>query len=150
MLERRKNMKMNRRELLWIGFAAAACSAGNPRAFASGTKPVIRLSMASYSFHKFDMAHVIDFMHQLKCPYLNVKDVHLPMTPLADVPHLVQFNIATRAAKVRIPQGCRLEILRRCAHSLRASASGALREGVRHSHGIAQSRSPGCRVAFSV
>ncbi len=90
MFERQKNMKMNRRELLWTGLAAAACSAGSTWSFASGTKPVIRLGMASYSFHKFDIAHVIDFMHQLKCPYLNVKDVHLPMTPLADVPRLAQ------------------------------------------------------------
>ncbi len=43
----------------------------------------IRLGVASYSFHKFDRAHVIEFMKQLDTPYLNVKDVndHLPMRP---------------------------------------------------------------------
>jgi hypothetical protein len=45
----------------------------------------IRLGIASYTFRNFDSAHLIDFMHQLKTPYLNLKDVHLPMTPLANV-----------------------------------------------------------------
>jgi len=46
-------------------------------------RPQLRLGVASYSFHKFDRAHVIDFMKQLNTPYLNAKDVndHLPMTP---------------------------------------------------------------------
>jgi len=87
---RLENRKMNRRELLWTGFASAACSVGNRQIFTSGTKPVIRLGIASYSFHKIDVTHVIDFMHQLKCPYLNVKDVHLPIEPHSDVPHLAQ------------------------------------------------------------
>lgn len=39
-------------------------------------------------FRKFKPAQVIEFMHELKYPYLNIKDVHLPMTPLADVPAL--------------------------------------------------------------
>jgi len=45
----------------------------------------IRLGIASYTFRKFDDAHLIDFMHQLKTPYLNLKDVHLPMKPLDQV-----------------------------------------------------------------
>jgi hypothetical protein len=45
----------------------------------------IRLGIASYTFRNFDSTHLIDFMHQLKTPYLNLKDVHLPMTPLANV-----------------------------------------------------------------
>ncbi len=40
----------------------------------------IRLGVASYSFRKFSPADVIKFMKQLNTPYLNVKDVHLPMT----------------------------------------------------------------------
>jgi sugar phosphate isomerase/epimerase len=45
--------------------------------------PQIRLGIASYSFHKFDRAHVIDFVKQLNTPYLNAKDVndHLPLKP---------------------------------------------------------------------
>jgi sugar phosphate isomerase/epimerase len=39
----------------------------------------IRLGVASYSFRKFDRSHVIEFTKQLNTPYLNVKDVHLPM-----------------------------------------------------------------------
>jgi len=45
----------------------------------------IRLGIASYTFRKFDDSHLIDFMHQLKTPYLNLKDVHLPMKPLDQV-----------------------------------------------------------------
>jgi sugar phosphate isomerase/epimerase len=45
----------------------------------------IRLGVASYSFHKFDRAHVIEFMKQLNTAWLNAKDVndHLPMKPPA-------------------------------------------------------------------
>jgi sugar phosphate isomerase/epimerase len=42
----------------------------------------IRLGIASYTFRSFDSAHLIDFMHQLKTPLLNLKSVHLPMTSL--------------------------------------------------------------------
>jgi sugar phosphate isomerase/epimerase len=49
------------------------------------SRPRIRLGIASYSFHKFDRAHVIDFVKQLNTPYLNAKDVndHLPSKPPA-------------------------------------------------------------------
>lgn len=61
-------------------------------AFAAGTGPIsaspIRLGIASYTFRNFDQAHLIDFMKQLKTPYLNLKDVHLPMTPADQVPKL--------------------------------------------------------------
>jgi len=53
----------------------------------------IRLGIASYTFRNFDQAHLIDFMKELKTPYLNLKDVHLPMTP-AD-------QVAVRAAQYR-------------------------------------------------
>ncbi len=39
----------------------------------------IRLGIASYTFRKFDDAHLIDFMRQLKTPWLNLKDAHLKM-----------------------------------------------------------------------
>jgi sugar phosphate isomerase/epimerase len=47
------------------------------------SRPQIKLGIASYSFHKFDRAHVIDFVKQLNTPYLNAKDVndHLPIKP---------------------------------------------------------------------
>lgn len=60
------------------GFAFA------PAAKPSATSP-IRLGIASYTFRKFDQAHLIDFMKELKTPYLNLKDFHLPMTPLDHV-----------------------------------------------------------------
>jgi len=66
-------------------------------AFTADTPPSppspVRLGIASYTFRKFDQAHLIDFMKQLKTPYLNLKDVHLPMTPVD--------QIASRAAEYR-------------------------------------------------
>jgi sugar phosphate isomerase/epimerase len=49
------------------------------------TELPIRLGIASYTFRSFDSAHLIDFMHQLRTPLLNLKDTHLPMTPLDQV-----------------------------------------------------------------
>ena len=45
--------------------------------------PPIRLGVASYSFHKFDRAKVIEFLKELNVTTLNAKDIkdHLPMTP---------------------------------------------------------------------
>jgi len=59
----------------------------------SASAAPIRLGIASYTFRKFDTAHLIDFMHQLKTPYLNLKEMHLPMSP-AD-------TVAARAAALR-------------------------------------------------
>src|SRR5215471_16853294 len=76
-------------------FAAAAVSPG-PTNFLVA-QPVssspIRLGIASYTFRNFDQAHLIEFMKELKTPYLNLKDVHLPMTPVDQV--------ASRAAQYR-------------------------------------------------
>lgn len=56
---------------------------------AAGRAPLrpasIRLGVASYSLRKLDDTHVIAAMKQLRTPYLNVKDTHLPMTPLDTV-----------------------------------------------------------------
>lgn len=41
----------------------------------------MRLGIASYTFRKFPPAKLIDFMHELGTPYLNLKDVHLAMGP---------------------------------------------------------------------
>jgi len=77
---------------------SASALLSNPAlALAAETRPVssspIRLGIASYTFREFDQAHLIDFMKQLKTPYLNLKDVHLPMTP-AD-------QVAAKAAEYR-------------------------------------------------
>ena len=85
------NNPMSRRNLLRGGamLGAAALVSKSPSAFAAPQRPIpaspIRLGIASYTFRKFDQAHLIDFMHQLKTPYLNLKDVHLPMKPLDQV-----------------------------------------------------------------
>ena len=72
----------SRRNLLQAA-AAAAVAASFPEASSASPTAVspspILLGVASYSFHKLDRQHVIDGTKALKTPYLNVKDVHLPM-----------------------------------------------------------------------
>jgi len=82
---------MTRRNLLRGGAMLSASAFLSNPAFAvaadkklSGASP-IRLGIASYTFRKFDDAHLIQFMKDLKTPYLNLKDFHLPMTPLDQV-----------------------------------------------------------------
>ena len=45
----------------------------------------VKLGIASYTFRKFNPAQLIGFMKQLRTPYLNLKDTHLPMGPAAAV-----------------------------------------------------------------
>ena len=103
---------MSRRSVLRGGaMLSAAALVSNPaRSFAAQTHSLapspIRLGIASYTFRKFDQAHLIDFMHQLKTPYLNLKDVHLPMTPLDQVaPRAAEYRAAgfklTAAGSIR-------------------------------------------------
>lgn len=94
------SLSISRRNLLRTGtMLSASAFLSNPGfAFAEENKPSassspIRLGIASYTFRNFDQAHLIDFMKQLKTPYLNLKDSHLPMTPLDQV--------ATKAAEYR-------------------------------------------------
>jgi sugar phosphate isomerase/epimerase len=93
------SLSMTRRNLFRGGAAlsASVLLSNATFVFAGETKSSsslpIRLGIASYTFRKFDQAHLIDFMKQLKTPYLNLKDVHLPMTP-AD-------QVATKAAEYR-------------------------------------------------
>ena len=66
--------------------------------------PQIRLGVASYSFHKFDRAQVIEFVKQLHTPYLNAKDVkdHLPMSPPSATDEAVA---AYKAAGIELTSG---------------------------------------------
>ena len=45
----------------------------------------IRLGLATYTFRNFDAAKMVEYAKQLKTPYLNLKDMHLPLTPLDQV-----------------------------------------------------------------
>jgi sugar phosphate isomerase/epimerase len=47
--------------------------------------PSVRLGIASYSFRKFGEGDVIRFMKELNTPFLNLKDMHLPMNPTDDI-----------------------------------------------------------------
>ena len=80
--------KIRRRDFLSGGAAIAAVAALQTKpawgveftASDNAATSPIRLGVASYSFRKFGRADVSEFMKQLNTPYLNVKDVHLPMT----------------------------------------------------------------------
>jgi sugar phosphate isomerase/epimerase len=63
-----------------LNFAIENFGAAAESAPASGG---IRLGVASYSLRKFERARVIEFMKELKTPFLNAKDVkdHLPIAP---------------------------------------------------------------------
>jgi sugar phosphate isomerase/epimerase len=84
---------LSRRTLLRTSAALSASTLLSPLSLmaeapapASGLKPSpIRLGIASYTFRKFDSAKLVESMKQLKTPYLNLKDMHLPMTPLDQV-----------------------------------------------------------------
>jgi sugar phosphate isomerase/epimerase len=66
--------------------AASTLLPGGARALlAQGAKSPIRLGIASYTFRNFDVPHLIDFAKELKTPWLNLKDMHLPMTPADQV-----------------------------------------------------------------
>ena len=92
------NPTISRRALVGGGTAltASALLSNSALSFAAqapSSSSAIRLGIASYTFRKFDQAHLIDFMKQLKCTLLNLKDVHLPMTP--------PDQVAPRAAEYR-------------------------------------------------
>lgn len=71
--------------------AAAAATPSFLHAMALKTSPV-RLGIASYTFREFKQPQqLVDFMHQLNIKYVNLKDFHLPMTPLEDVAKTADF-----------------------------------------------------------
>ncbi|SFS13603.1 Sugar phosphate isomerase/epimerase [Granulicella pectinivorans] len=78
---------LSRRSLLRTSAALSASAMLSPLSAVaeppvSGLKPSpIRLGIASYTFRKFDSAKLMEFAKQLKTPYLNLKDMHLPMVP---------------------------------------------------------------------
>ncbi|RXH56071.1 sugar phosphate isomerase/epimerase family protein [Granulicella sibirica] len=82
---------VSRRSVLRASAALSASALFNPLARAGGFSGApdapspIRLGIASYTFRKFNDTQLIEFMKQLKTPYLNLKDTHLPMTPLDQV-----------------------------------------------------------------
>jgi sugar phosphate isomerase/epimerase len=82
---------LSRRSLLRTSAALSASALLSPLTAVaeppvSGLKPSpIRLGIASYTFRKFDSAKLVEFAKQLKTPYLNLKDMHLPMTPTDQV-----------------------------------------------------------------
>lgn len=80
-LSRRQFMKTSA-ALAVTGSAIPLSALGSPRATEAqpAASSPLPLGVASYSFRKFDRQRVIGFMKQLNTPFLNVKDVHLPIT----------------------------------------------------------------------
>jgi sugar phosphate isomerase/epimerase len=62
-----------------IGLAALMGATGRAQEYRINSAD-IKLGVASYSFRKFSRAQAIAMTKQLGTPYLNVKDVHLPLT----------------------------------------------------------------------
>ena len=86
------NFTSSRRGFLRGGSLAAAAACISPAipafAGAKSKEPQpspIRLGVASYSLRKFHPDQVIADLKQLRTPYLNVKDIHLPMGTADDV-----------------------------------------------------------------
>lgn len=78
----RMNNPLTRRAVLKTGTLAAGSLMLSR--FASGAKASpVKLGIASYTFREFKQPdQLIGFMKQLNLKYLNLKDFHLPMTPL--------------------------------------------------------------------
>ena len=77
---------MTRRTLLKTGALSAGSALLSRRSFAAKPSPV-KLGIASYTFREFKQPQqLIGFMHQLNLKYINLKDFHLPETPLDAVP----------------------------------------------------------------
>jgi sugar phosphate isomerase/epimerase len=128
-------MMTNRRNFLRGGAMVAACALavdGFPLKAAADEKksPQIKLGVASYSFHKFDRAHVIEFMKQLNCSRLNAKDVldHLPMTPASATDEAVAAYKAagielTAAGVIYFPTKDAADIQKKFEYAKRAGVS---------------------------
>ena len=66
--------------------SSALLPSGSLRLLGQANKPLpIRLGIASYTFRNFDTAHLMEFAKELKTPWLNLKEMHLPMTPADQV-----------------------------------------------------------------
>ena len=86
------NITPSRRSLLWNGAALLAGTAvelSGSSLLAQPSPPApapgVRLGMASYTFRTFDQTRLIEALRKLKVTHLNVKDVHLPMTPVDQI-----------------------------------------------------------------
>ena len=76
---------MNRRTFARNAAALAAVSALPVAAWGANVSP-IKLGQCSYTFRNFTPDVMIGMLHELGIVNLNIKDMHLPMQPLADVP----------------------------------------------------------------
>ena len=80
---------MNRRDLLRNAATLAAAAALPTSAVAARPSP-LKLGQCSYTFRNFKPEAMIAMLHDLAIVNLNIKDIHLPMQPLTDVPARAQ------------------------------------------------------------
>jgi sugar phosphate isomerase/epimerase len=90
----------------------------------------IRLGVCSYSFHKFDRKHVIEFMKNLNCSRLNAKDIsdHLPMRPASATDEAVAAYKAagielTAAGVIYFPKADEADVREKFVYVKRAGLS---------------------------
>ncbi len=76
---------VSRRDVVRGGLAVGSGLALCRLAGAQAASPGIRLGVASYSLRTLNPAQVIAAMRRLGTPYLNLKDVHLPMETASEV-----------------------------------------------------------------
>jgi sugar phosphate isomerase/epimerase len=110
---------------------AAACvlSGRTLSAFQGSGKRSWQLGVCSYSFHKFDRAHVIDWVKQLDVTHLNAKDTsdHLPSTSNEAEDAAVA---AYKAAGIELTSAGVIYFLKADAADIRAKFEYAKRAGV--------------------
>ncbi len=78
-------LMLTRRDLFHSTAMLAATLASRRMLAQTGAPQPLRLGIASYSLRNFDPAFVISAARQLRTPFLNLKDVHLPMTPTGEI-----------------------------------------------------------------
>ncbi len=76
--------KLSRRDVL-RGTAVIAAVSALPRVGFGAAASPIKLGQCSYTFRNFKPDVMIGMLHELGIANLNIKDIHLPMEPLADV-----------------------------------------------------------------
>lgn len=87
-------LPLSRRDFFVGGTAAVAAGllheTGNATIASQSSRAInegapVRLGIASYTFRTFDQQRLIQTLKELKVTHLNVKDVHLPMTPVDQI-----------------------------------------------------------------
>src|SRR5712692_4867876 len=77
-------MRVSRRPFLAAAAAAALAPAVSFGASVRDRKRRLRLGLASYSLRKFTLDQTLELCKEIEIGYINIKDVHIPMTDSPD------------------------------------------------------------------